>query len=208
MWIYLYDFLRDQGAIIAGLMALIAAYLTIQATQDAASREIGVAQEQIKVAQQQIDTTARIERRRIARESYAFYATLEAAMASISEDIGRAHARAAGSGLSGSGSPTAYEIRRSIRKPAFVELRAAFLRLGGQLTSAFLALDKEIDEFRSRCYRLPTAGEPNWMGENAGIMEGLNCIDGQAKSLRQEALTGIERCMRVLATPSPVEDLT
>src|SRR5271166_1089022 len=86
--------LYDWQTLITGILALIAALATIRATIKAANREISaaqeqtrVAQEQTRVAQEQIAVTVRVERQRIARESYAFFAMLEAAMGAVVEDI-------------------------------------------------------------------------------------------------------------------------
>src|SRR6516164_2865387 len=52
----------------------------IKAAKEAADRQIAAAKEQTKAAQHQTAVTRDIERRRIAREGYAFHAMLEAAM--------------------------------------------------------------------------------------------------------------------------------
>jgi hypothetical protein len=49
---------------------------TIWATTESANREIAASQAQTAVAQKQIETTLRLERRRAARESFAFHAML------------------------------------------------------------------------------------------------------------------------------------
>jgi hypothetical protein len=63
---------------------------TIWVTIKSATREVTAAQEQTKAAQQQTAVTREIERRRIAREGYAFHAMLEAAMGAVIEDVGAA----------------------------------------------------------------------------------------------------------------------
>lgn len=103
---YLYEFFRDQGSLIAGALALIAGIIAYRAgvtqakaTTEAADREIAAtresisaAQEQTRVAQEQIAVTLRLEHRRIAQETYAFLATLEAAMGTVLDDIEAARA--------------------------------------------------------------------------------------------------------------------
>lgn len=188
----IYEFFKDQGSIIAGILAVAAAYGAIRETRHAAERTVAVAQDQIA-------TTRRIERRRIARESYAFYATVEAAMAGVVEDVEKAWQKKADGDVSGPKSVTAYEIRQGIRKHAFDELRSAFLRLGGLLTSDFIGLERTIDEFASKCSTLGVPPAPPMrIGENAGIETGLNGISGRAKALREKASDGMRRCMDVL----------
>jgi hypothetical protein len=96
-----YKLLTDWGSLIGGVFALLAGaalYIggrqQVGATMEAADKEIAAtkeaivaAQEQTKVAQEQIGVTLRLERRRIAQETYAFLATLEAAMGTVLEDI-------------------------------------------------------------------------------------------------------------------------
>jgi hypothetical protein len=57
-------------------------------------------------------------------------------------------------------SEEAYEVRRCITKGAFAELRAACVRLGGELTSDFLDLEREIDNFASLEDRHATVADP------------------------------------------------
>ncbi len=74
------QFLYDWQTLIAGFLAVLAAAATIWLTVRSANREIAASQEQTAVAQRQIETTLRLERRRAAREGYAFHATIWAAM--------------------------------------------------------------------------------------------------------------------------------
>jgi hypothetical protein len=78
-----WQFIGYWQTLIAGVLALVAGAGTVWATIISANREIAVAQEQTKAAQRQTEVTREIERRRIARERYAFYAMLEAAMGAV-----------------------------------------------------------------------------------------------------------------------------
>jgi len=62
-----------------GFLALGAGWWTVRATKKSADRQVVAAQGQTKAAQRQTAVTREIERRRIAREGYAFHAMLEAA---------------------------------------------------------------------------------------------------------------------------------
>ena len=139
----LYEFLRDQGSLIAGVLALIAGFLAYRAgvaqakaTMAAADREIAAnkeaisaAQEQTRVAQGQIAVTLRLERRRAAQETCGFLATLEAAMGTVLEDIEASREIFANQAEGGS-SPMAYRARQRIKKTAFEDLRSGCIRLG------------------------------------------------------------------------------
>ena len=62
------QFLYDWQTVIAGVLALLAAWLTIRATKRSADREIEASRAQIAVAQKQIETTVRLERERLSSE--------------------------------------------------------------------------------------------------------------------------------------------
>ena len=125
----LYEFLRDQGSLIAGVLALIAGILAYRAgvtqakaTMDAANREIAAnkdaisaAQEQTRVAQRQISVTLQQERRRIAQETYGFLATLDAAMGTVLQDVEASRELFANQAQHGS-SPMAYTARQRIKE--------------------------------------------------------------------------------------------
>jgi hypothetical protein len=58
--------LLDWQTLIAGVLALLAAWFTIRATKRSADREIEASQAQTAIAQKQIDTTVRLEQERVA----------------------------------------------------------------------------------------------------------------------------------------------
>jgi hypothetical protein len=214
MYASLYDFFRDQGSIVAGLLALVAAYLTIRvtremadrtikATRETADREISAAQDQTKVAQEQIAATLRIERRRSTSEAWAFYVALEAAMAIVIEDIAAARAIFGRVGAEAV-SQMAYRARQRITKAMFPELRTGLLRLGGQLTAPFVSLDNKIDSFAAEWTPAQSPGGLQFRnGIHAGLTDELDQIEREAKSLRKEAGAAIKRCLKELAALAP-----
>src|SRR5438034_1241508 len=119
-----WQFIDHWQTLIAGLLALAAGFGTVWATISAARREIAAAQAQTKVAQDQIDTTMQLEHRHVAREAWAFYVTLEAAMAIVIDDVAAARAIFQGPD-DNSVSQHAYEARQRIKKSSFAELRTA-----------------------------------------------------------------------------------
>jgi hypothetical protein len=209
-----YKLLTDWGSFIGGVFALLAGaalYVAgrqqVKATREAASKEIAAtkdaiaaAQEQTRVAQEQIDVTLRLERRRIARESYAFLAMLSAAMTSIMEDVAEARAKFAGEPDNTQSSQIAYEARQRVKKTGFADVRSACVRLGsGLLTTDFLRLDKEIDDFAAKWTLRPTAGDPVRVGSNANLRSQLDIINAQATALLDTASEELKRCSAVLA---------
>jgi hypothetical protein len=211
-------FSRDQGSLIAGVLALIAGIIAYRAgvtqakaTTDAADREItaikesiSAAQEQTRVAQEQIAVTLQLERRRIAKETYAFLATLKAAMGTVLEDVQAAREIFGKESQAGS-SGMAYTARQRIKKTAFEDLRSGCLRLGDQLTEPFLHLDNEIDVFAGKWHtRTGTVGGEIPIGINTGLLDELDDMQKHAASLREKAADGMRRCTAIVAeTQSP-----
>ncbi len=189
----------DWQTLITGLLALLAGVVAVVGTLIAANR-------QVKTAQHQTEVMRDMERRRIAREGYAFYAMLEAAMGAVIDDVGAARELPQPERQDFSESVAAYAVRQRIKRAGFAELRTAFLRFGGTtLTDKFLRLDKEAEDFSSQCrMRISTPQSqltgtpPQAVGTNARIDEALQRIEQQATELRYEAERGIEITRSVL----------
>jgi hypothetical protein len=81
------QFLYDWQTLVAGFLAVLAAWRTIRATVKSADREVAASQAQTAVAQTQIETTIRLERDRVADEARAFRTMLEAAMMRVLSEI-------------------------------------------------------------------------------------------------------------------------
>jgi hypothetical protein len=86
----LWQFVDHWQTLIAGLLAVAAGAGTIWVTIKSATREVTAAQDETKAAQQQTAVIRELERRRLAREGYAFHAMLEAAMGAVLDDVGAA----------------------------------------------------------------------------------------------------------------------
>jgi hypothetical protein len=199
-----YKLLTDWGSVIGGSLALAAGAGTVWATIKSANREIAAAQEQTKVAQRQTAVTREIERRRIAREGYSFYAMLEAAMGAVIEDAGAARNLPPPSPTSRNHpySSQAGAVRQRVKRAGLTELRNAFLRFGGPLTAPFLQLDKEIEDFaeqRVTPFNSATGFPLPPQGVNAGLWEQLDRIEQQASALREKAAGGMKLCRDELA---------
>jgi multidrug efflux pump subunit AcrA (membrane-fusion protein) len=154
----LWQFVDHWQTLAAGLLALVAAVgavlstlaaanRQIKAANEAADRQITAAQGQTQASQRQTAVMREIERRRLAREGYAFHAMLEAASGSVIEDVEAARNLPPPPDLGSSYSVEAYAVRQRVQRTGFAELRNAFLRFGGPLTAQFLQLDKEIERF-------------------------------------------------------------
>jgi hypothetical protein len=132
----LWQFIDHWQTLTTGMLALAAGVGAVWATIKSANREIAAAQEQTKAAQHQTAVTRDIERRRLAREGYAFHAMLEAAMGAVIDDV-QAARKLPGPGAIGPASVQAYAVRQRVKRAGFNELRNAFLRFGETRTSQF-----------------------------------------------------------------------
>lgn len=181
--------------LIAGLLALSAAVGTIWATIVSANREVKAARTQTDAAQGQITAMILLERRRRARETLAFMSAVEAAMNSIKDDA-RAAREIASEGAYGMHSSPAYRAGQAIKKTAFPYLFEASLRLGGDMTTALLQLDKDIDDFAAKWASIGSNGTSK--GANDGLLDGLDRIEAKAELLRRAAGVGKKQCRNLL----------
>lgn len=199
----LFEFFKDQGSIIAGVLALIAGILAYRAGRIQATETRLAAIMQVAPAQHQTAVTREIERRRIAREGYAFHAMLEAAMGAVIEDVEAARKLPPPSSSSRDNmySAQAYPERQRVKGAGFAELRNAFLRFGGPKTPQFLQLDKEIEDLAAQAMTTYNSadGFPIPIGVNAAFSEQLDRIEQQAIVLRDHAVGGMKLCRDELA---------
>ena len=186
------------GTLISSFFAVVAAFGTVWATIRSARREIAAAQAQTAVAQEQIETTLRIEQRRIAREAWAFYVMLEEAMTVVLNDIGVVRKYS----VPGRDyTMPAYQARQRIKKSGFAELREACLRHGGQLTAPFLHLDNDIDNFTGDWRPgQSVTGVAIRLGKGEGLSEELDRLDRQATFLREQAGDARKKSLNLLAS--------
>jgi hypothetical protein len=210
----LVDALYNWQTLIAGLLALGAAVWTIKATRSTAKEQIDASQKdadrviaatraQTEATFKQTDATVTLDQLHDASEALAFHVMLEAAMARVLAEADwarktypqlmtpQATLEAMGAGQEAGSSPDAFAARQCITKGAFVELRAACVRRGGDLTGAFLDLEREIDRFAAQWAlrgRFGSETEKIRLGKHAGLDEQLASIETKATALRKEAV--------------------
>jgi hypothetical protein len=192
------EFLYDWQTLIAGGAALVAAWLTISATIWSANREI-------KSSREQIETTLRLERRRVASEGYArvLLEASEARSKFLSADAKERDAKertiTSKQAYEARTSRGAYEARQRFSKGAFPELRSACVRYGGRITRDLLELESDIDKFASQWM----ARNEIPVGQHAGFKDQLDRIVDEAVHLRDEAVAEMERATIVIAETEP-----
>lgn len=215
------DFLDHWQPLIAGFLAFVAGFGTVVATmvmariqikaaRVQADREIAASQDQTAVAQKQIETTIRLDERRVARERFAFQSMLVAAMGRViaeakeaREIFSKAHPveqtghsaefSEAFDAFAERTSEGARYARESFSKHAFSELRGACLHHGGLETTELLELESLIDKFASvttDVEMLDGHDQPKLVrvGYHAGLEDELTDIEAKAYHLRSEAV--------------------
>jgi hypothetical protein len=165
-------FVYDWQTLVAGVLALFAAWRVIAATRE------------------QTATTVRLERARVASEATAFRAMFEAAMARVLDEVDWAR-QTYPQLMRENDSPQsceAFTVRNSITRGAFAELRAACIRLGSPLTGDFLDLEREIENFAMQWRDKKTdEGAVIREGMHAGLGKQLEDIETKATKLGERA---------------------
>jgi hypothetical protein len=182
-------FLYDWQTLIAGVLAVGAAAVTIWATVKSANREVAASQAQTAVAQKQIETTIHLAEERDENEFDAFRVMLEAAMTRVLFEAAWAKKTYPNILTQKTGSSVeALTVRNCITKGAFAELRGACVRQRSPLTHDFLYLEGEIDNFALQYeYIISNASVLIRVGKHPGLAEQLSVIEDQATKLREKA---------------------
>lgn len=89
MFSALYDFCRDQGSIIGGLLALAAGYLVFSSVRHAADRQVAAVNAQTEAGRQQNRDLRDEARRREARDAIVALKLLGSVLAIIRNDVDR-----------------------------------------------------------------------------------------------------------------------
>jgi hypothetical protein len=156
------DLLDHWQTLIAGALAVLAAWRTIRATTQSADREVAASQAQTAVAQKQIETTIRLEQERVAsevdalRKSIAVELRLHIASALVAYDgLNRL-------GFMPNAGITARKVERTSRMatPIVFPVNAGKIGLlGADATDVMIVYDL-LEDARDRATRLmtPTTG--------------------------------------------------
>jgi hypothetical protein len=164
---------------------------TISATLDAADREVAAAQAQ--TAEQSL-----LARRQTASESFAFFAMLSGAMDLLIADANTTRGTinvARRSGLPENWVSWCQNADGALTRVGFPDLRPAFVRYGGHLTSAFLGLDRDIEDVA----RIPRLQVVNRAPTPEDVEKMLTEIEFKAWALKRDAEQEWQRCSDLLA---------
>lgn len=195
-----YTALKDQGSLIAGLLAVGAAWMTVRGTMRAAERQIAAAREQTAAAHRQADVVLMLDRSHTMNRDIAFALSMASAVSIVLDEVMDALNFAAQVNGSG-GLGFAYKSRRAIKKIGFDELRAACIQLGGNLVAEFLNLDSQISRLsgktREVVYQGVTSGSAMaYEGELFGLEDELRSIEKVARELHDLSLDEAQRLIK------------
>jgi hypothetical protein len=203
-WHYttLLDAVDHWQTLLGSGLAVLAALGTIWVTRTTAYRQIAAghaqadsmvaaAREQTSVTAEQTAMTARLQRMRDIAEARAFSTMLEAAMSRVLAEADWARKTYPNILKQKDGSSKeALSVRNAITKGAFPELRGACIRQGSGLTSEFLELEREIDNFAQEVEDIVSNSSfIIRMGKHAGLGDQLDSITLKATALRERART-------------------
>jgi hypothetical protein len=82
-----YDFLKDQGSLIAGLLALVASFLLYWGGRSSAGAEVSALKEQTNILREQNAYLVKENRRKLARESLISIRLIIGALSKIKDDV-------------------------------------------------------------------------------------------------------------------------
>ena len=89
MYSALYDFLRDQGSIVAGLLALAAGFLAFKGAMRAAEKQVAAVNAQTEALRQQNSDLKTESRRRLAREAITAIKLLGSVLRIVRGDVAK-----------------------------------------------------------------------------------------------------------------------
>jgi hypothetical protein len=89
MYSALYDFLRDQGSIVAGMLALAAGFLAFEGAMRAAEKQVAAVNTQTEALRQQNSDLQTEGRRRLAREAIIAIKLLGSVLRIVRGDVAK-----------------------------------------------------------------------------------------------------------------------
>jgi len=181
-----WQFVDHWQTLIAGVLAVLAAFATIYFTLMGSKWEVDAAQEQIKTSVEQ-------ERARTVAEKVAFLTMLSAAMETVVVDVSASKELFGKTVSNNDFSVEAYLARQRIKKTAFGDIRAALVRIGGDAAGDFLRLDNEIDDFSSGWQEFQGVSGGRFLkGKNLGLIQQLTKIENLALTIRERAKSQLD----------------
>ena len=149
----LYDFCRDQGAIIGGLLALAAGYLVFLATTRAAARQVAALTAQTEALRQQNADLRNEARRRQARDGIVATKLLASVLAIIRADVDNLKQLLDQPRYAGTNRIVPTNYRQLIYKPPLNTVWDDLGMCSPEIIGNYLQLDARLSEFaRTQVY--------------------------------------------------------
>ena len=149
----LYDFCRDQGSIIGGLLALAAGYLVFRGARRAADRQVSAAHAQTEASRQQNRDLRNEGRRRQAQDGIVAAKLLASVLTIIRNDVDNLKQLLDQPRYAGTTKIVPPNYRQLIYKPSLNIVWDDLGRCSPDVVGHYLRLDARLSEFaRSQVY--------------------------------------------------------
>jgi hypothetical protein len=153
MFSALYDFCRDQGSIIGGLLALAAGYLVFRGTTRAADRQVATAHAQTETLRQQNRDLQNEGRRRQARDGVVSTKLLASVLGIIRDDVDKLKQLLETPRYAGTNRIVPANYRQLIYKPPLNIVWDDLGMCSPDIIGNYLQLDARVSEFaRTQVY--------------------------------------------------------
>lgn len=149
----LYDFCRDQGSIIAGLLALAAGYLVFKGVTVAAQKQVAAVNAQTEALRQQNRELRNEGERRLARDQIVALKLLGTVLAIIRNDVDKLKQLLQNPRYTGTTRIVPANYRQLIYKPPLSIMWDDLGICGPDIIANYLQLDARLSEFaRTQVY--------------------------------------------------------
>ena len=174
----LYDFCRDQGSIIGGLLALAAGYLVFSSVTHSANRQVAAVNAQTEAMRQQNRDLQNEARRRQARDAIVALKLLGSVLAIIRNDVDRLKQLLEQPRYVGTNRIVPANYRQLLYRPSLGILWDDLGMCGPETIGNYLQLDARLGEFaRSQVFAVDIM-----QNEVQGISEILEMLEQELAS--------------------------
>jgi hypothetical protein len=188
----LYEFFRDQGSIIGGLLALAAGLLAFRGAMHAADKQVAAVNVQTKAVRQQNSDLKTEIRRRLAREAIIAIKLLGSVLGIVRADVAKVTNLLDQPVYFGPNKVAPANIRQVIYQLPLDIVWGNLGVCGTEIVNNYLLLDAKLDEFaKTQVYSIDI------------VKNELQIITNILDFLERELETDAARCNAVLLETSP-----
>jgi hypothetical protein len=146
----LYDLFRDQGSIVAGVLALVAGILAYRGARQAAEMQVSALNAQTEAVRQQNTELKNENRRKLAREGIISIRLLGGVLSRVTEDISRLDKLLDQPQFFKPDATVPADWRKLIYKPPLATIWDNLAVCGTEVINNYLLLDAKVEEFINR----------------------------------------------------------